>query len=249
MLQELQDFGLSEKEARVYLAALELGRATADELAKQAKVNRSTTYVQIETLKQKGLMSSYDEGKKTYFAPESPEYLKRLFEKQAGDLESKQKELGKLLPNLTKMFETAGERPRVRFFEGKEGLITMREEVLRSKNKEILVIFSQDALSNIFSKEELETYSKKRSEKGLRSRAIYTRVDGKFEGAQPPLTERKFVPPDKLALGTDMAIYDDKIAIMSLKDKISGVIIENENIAKSLRSVFNILWEFADKFE
>ena len=249
MLQELQDFGLSEKEARVYLAALELGRATADELAKQAKVNRSTTYVQIESLKQKGLMSSYDEDKKTYFAPESPEYLKRLFEKQAGDLESKQKELANLLPGLTKMFETAGERPRVRFFEGKEGLITMREEVLNAKNKEILVIFSQDALSSVFSQEELDEYSDKRGEKGLKSRAIYTRAGGKFEGPHPPLTERRYMSPDRLSLGTDIAIYDNSVAIMSLKDKISGVIIENENIAKSLRSVFNILWEFADKFK
>ncbi|MEK7566640.1 MAG: helix-turn-helix domain-containing protein, partial [Patescibacteria group bacterium] len=112
MLQELQEFGLSEKEARVYLAALELGKATADELAKQAKVNRSTTYVQIESLKQKGLVSSYDEGKKTYFAPESPEYLKRLFEKQAGDLDVKQKELEKENRALHDQFEASKPSPQ-----------------------------------------------------------------------------------------------------------------------------------------
>ena len=50
MLKELQDIGLSEKEARVYLAALEIGRATADQLAKHAKIVRPTTYVQLQSL-------------------------------------------------------------------------------------------------------------------------------------------------------------------------------------------------------
>ena len=51
---------------------------TAEKLAKHAKVNRSTTYVQLESLMKVGLMSTHEEGKKTMFAPESPELLKRL---------------------------------------------------------------------------------------------------------------------------------------------------------------------------
>src|SRR3989344_6596912 len=248
MLQELQDFGLSEKEARVYLAALELGRATADELAKQAKVNRSTTYVQIETLKQKGLMSSYDEDKKTYFAPESPEYLKRLFEKQACDLESKQKELGNLLPNHTKVFETAGERPRVRFFEGKEGLITMRGEFLKTDSKKIEAIYSFDAIEGVFSKKEREEYLKERAKKKISVRAIYTRASG--ERLEPPeLTEYKFVPEKIFPIDADIVIYENKIAIMGLKEKLMGVIIENNDMANSLRSIFNLAWEATEKYK
>src|SRR5580692_1306205 len=110
MLKELQDVGLAEKEARVYMAALEIGRATADQLAKQSKIVRSTTYVQIESLMKKGLMSTYEEGKKTYFAPESPEYLKRLLLKQKDDLSLKERDLTSLLPDLLRQFEGAGER-------------------------------------------------------------------------------------------------------------------------------------------
>src|ERR1700689_5744541 len=111
MLKELQDIGLSEKEARVYLASLELGRTTAEKLAKHAKVNRSTTYVQIESLMKKGLMSTYEEDKKTYFAPESPELLKRLLSKQRDELQSKERDLSSILPALLQQFEGAGERP------------------------------------------------------------------------------------------------------------------------------------------
>src|SRR5689334_22685697 len=105
MLKELEDIGLSEKEARVYLAALELGRTTAEKLATQAKVNRSTTYVQLESLMQKGLMSTYVEGKKTYFAPESPEFLRQVFVKQQAELAAKKGGLEQILPELVHLFE------------------------------------------------------------------------------------------------------------------------------------------------
>ena len=52
--KELQDLGLSEKEAKVYLTALEMGAETAQNIAKKANVNRATTYVQIDSLKAKG---------------------------------------------------------------------------------------------------------------------------------------------------------------------------------------------------
>jgi sugar-specific transcriptional regulator TrmB len=48
MLKELHDIGLSEKEAGVYLAALEIGRATADQLAKHAKIVRFIAGHRIE---------------------------------------------------------------------------------------------------------------------------------------------------------------------------------------------------------
>ncbi len=246
MLKELQDFGLSENEARVYLASLEIGKATADEISKHANVKRPTTYVQIESLMQKGLMSSVEEGKKTYFAPESPEYLKRLFEQDRQKLDVKNKELERVLPDLEKLFTHAGERPRVRFFDGKEGIRTMREEFLKVKSKELFVIFSQDVLEGVFGKEELTTYSQRRAEAGIHSRAIYTHSGGKFKDTHPSLTERRFIPENKLSLETDIIIFDNKIALTALRGKLFGVIIESKEIAKSIRSVFEILWESAE---
>src|SRR5437868_13388020 len=120
MLKELQDMGLSEKEAKVYLAALELGPTTAEKLAIQAKVNRSTTYVQLESLMEKGLMSTYEEGKKTFFAPESPELLRRLLTLKKDEVVARERDLTRFLPDLLRQFEGAGEKPVVRLFPGKD---------------------------------------------------------------------------------------------------------------------------------
>ena len=55
---KLKELGLAEKEAKVFLASLELGSSAVQEIAKKAEINRATTYVIIEKLMKKGLMSS-----------------------------------------------------------------------------------------------------------------------------------------------------------------------------------------------
>ena len=71
--KDIEKLGLSEKEAKVYLASLELGPSPVQVISQKSKVNRATTYVVIDSLMAMGLMSTYDEGKKTFFTSESPE--------------------------------------------------------------------------------------------------------------------------------------------------------------------------------
>ena len=241
MLKELQDIGLSEKEARVYLAALELGKTTAEKLATQAKVNRSTNYVQLESLMKMGLMSTYEEGKKTYFAPESPTYLKRILDMKCAEIGAREKELGSLLPELTHLFEGAGERPVVRFFSGKDGVATMRDQILETKNKNILILHSFDSLASVFNEEEREDYSKRRADAGISARVIYNKKDGPFPGDFKS-TSRRHVAEDILKVTNDIAIFDDSIAIANLQGALFGVLIENKQIADSLRSMFEFMW-------
>ncbi|HEU0050855.1 MAG TPA: helix-turn-helix domain-containing protein, partial [Patescibacteria group bacterium] len=71
----LMECGLTRKEADVYLALLELGPTGAQEIGKRADVNRTTTYLCLEMLKRRGLVSHFDEAKKLCFSAESPERL------------------------------------------------------------------------------------------------------------------------------------------------------------------------------
>ena len=241
MLKELQDIGLSEKEARVYRASLELGKTTAEKLATAAKVNRSTTYVQIEALMKMGLMSTYEEGKKTYFVPESPAYLKKLLDTKRQEISAREQDLNALLPELTHLFEGAGERPVVRFYTGKEGVATMRDEILKAKNKQILVLHSFDALAAVFNQGERDEYSARRSAKGITARVIYNHQGGPFSGDLNS-TDRRHVDEKKLKVTNDIVIFDDKVAIANLQGVLFGVLIENKQIADSMRSMFDFMW-------
>jgi sugar-specific transcriptional regulator TrmB len=247
---KLEAFGLTEKEAAVYAAALALGAATADQLAKQSDIKRSTTYLQIEQLRAKGLMSSFEQGKKTFFAPESPDNLERLLEKQKKDLELKQDFLKKELPQLTQLFEGAGERPLVRFYQGKEGIITMRENALNSLSKgdELKVMYSYDLLFSLFDVSEIAPFSTKREEKGIILNLIYTRAAGKLsKESLGKNSNRRYLDFKKFIMHSDLFIYKDTLAIMALKGNVFGVEITSRALAESHRSIFDLIWQVAEK--
>ena len=64
---ELQRVGLDERQAKVYLAALELGPSPVQKIAQRAGIPRATVYLVLNDLQGKGLITTYDEGKKTFF--------------------------------------------------------------------------------------------------------------------------------------------------------------------------------------
>ena len=90
--QELKKLGLSDKEAKIYYTSLSRGPETAPNLAKLAYVVRPTTYVIIEGLIKKGLMSSFEKGKKTFYVAESPEHLLSIIRLQKKEFEERERE-------------------------------------------------------------------------------------------------------------------------------------------------------------
>lgn len=249
MLQELEDLGLSEKEGKVYLAALEIGRATADQLAKHANIVRPTTYVQIKSLMEMGLMSTYEEGKKTYFAPESPSALTRLLEKKKEALRTSESLLSIMLPDLTRQFEGAGERPVVRFFPGKEGVTALRELALNGKDKEHRGIYSYEGLSEIYSYEERKEYTNRRLAKGISVRAIVSTLEDEMVSGFEK-TKLLPVPAHELPMDIEIRIWDKNVEIVLYKGDPFGILIESPEVATSFQSVFDLFWKnLAQKYE
>lgn len=246
--EQLEKIGLAEKEAKVFLASLELGSSAVQEIAKKADINRATTYVIIEKLMKKGLMSSVEKGKKTYFQVEDPKRLLKLLEEQEEGLKRKEEEFKKYLPELETLFNIAEEKPKVRFFEGKEGLIAIREDYFKAKDKEVLGFFAIDEEKNVFTDEERSKAATERKKRGVKIKLIYTDESPSLQ-TESKLSTRRFIPKDKFPLSSTFIIYDDKVGVVSLKGKLVGVIIENKEIANTFRSIFNLAWEGAEKYQ
>lgn len=244
MINQLKSLGLSDNEAKVYLAMLELGPATVLEISAKAGVNRPTTYVQIESLKKLGLASTQTKGKKQLFIAESPDQLGFMIDRQKNELEQKKEELQKALPELENIFNLAGDKPQVRFFEGREGLVKMQDELIGSKAKETLGISSADAVLKIFP-QHIKNYSSRRVKSGIRAKLIYTNSSGDILKRQDDelLRETKYVPPDKFPFKSDINVYGDNIAISAMEGKAVGVIITHKELADSFRALFNLLWD------
>ena len=66
---------------------------------------------------------------------------------------------------------------------------------------------------------------------------------------QSSLLEILFVNPGEFPFKNDIAIYEDKVAIMSLsKDEIISILIENKNVADTMKAVFDLSWLGATSF-
>ena len=246
--KDLEKFGLSDKEAKVYLACLELGPSTAAQIAQKADVNRATTYVAIESLTKQGLLSSHEKDSKTFFSAEDPAMLKRLLDQQREEVKNKLSSLEELLPGLARMYEYAEEKPKVRFFEGKAGLETIKDEILKTKDKKMAAIFSVDDLSQVFPTEETQKYYQRRLAKNIQLKGLYTRSKGLFTDIAKS-DELRIIPKDKFPITVDITIFSDRIALSSLKGKLIGVILESKEIATTFQSIFDLAWEAAEKYQ
>lgn len=241
--KELTHLGLSEKEAKVYLSALELGKSSVQNISKKAEVNRATTYVIIDALMKKGLMSTIDENKKQFFMAEPPEKLKMLFQHQEMEIIRKLDYLDKMLPELKAMNNTSKDKPAVRYFEGKEGMLAMVEDFFAgSEEKEIRMIFSNDLLKQVFTEEERAKLRSKRLNARVKAKAIIN--DEAHDLKSNEQREISRVPAEEYPITSDIAIYGNKIRISPQKGSLNGILIENKEISKTLKILYDLAWEY-----
>src|SRR5665647_1049926 len=123
----LEEFGLTERQARVYLAALELGESGVAEIAQKAHIRRSGTYYLIESLIEDGLFYQSIKDDKRYYSAIEPKKLletakhkHELIEKSFGDLQA----IAKLSTG----------KPSIRIYEGLDGIKKAYEKMLFKKN-------------------------------------------------------------------------------------------------------------------
>ncbi|MDP3769710.1 MAG: helix-turn-helix domain-containing protein [bacterium] len=240
---ELKAFGLTEKEALVYMGLLELGKASMIEIAKKSGVNRATSYVAVESLIKKGLASSFEKGGKRYFAAENPERLRSLFAVQHKQLEEKEKYFDAFLPKLKELAAGDDERPRVRFYEGKEGLRAIQEDILKTPTNQVDEIASLDVAFELFPPSQ-DDHRRKFWKKFTKNRLIYTRRNGSLPLSQH--VQMKWISEDTFSFQSELVLCGDSKVILNsapMRGKLFGVIIESKELCESFRSLFNFVWD------
>lgn len=244
--KDIQSLGLNEKEAKVYLASLELGQATVQKISMKAGIKRPTTYFIIENLMERGLMSSYYQGKKQLFMAEMPERILDLIAKERKELELREEQFKRLLPELQSINNRNKDKPVVKYYEGKDGILTMVSEHLKtSKNQETFDVFSRDVIEAYISSEDLAKIRKERLGDKVKVKAIYTREKGDLDVIQDSQLIR--LSQEDLPVTCDIAFFEDKVRIASFRERMMGIVIEDKEIANSFRAIFNLAWKWAEQ--
>ncbi len=241
----LKDAGLDEKETLIYLSLLQTGPTAIRKIAEMSGINRGTTYEALKKLKNLGLVAYFHQGKHQHFVAENPKNLFKLITRKKNEVENLESQLEDFAPALESLFNSEMQRPVVKFYENYSGIRSILEDVLdRAENEKMkeYEVYSSSAISPyLYHKNAFPNFTEERIKRKISVRAIATGPGGKIRGND----ERKWLSK-KEGSPTYTLIYSGKIAMISLgRNKIPhGVIIEDQEIFKTQKLIFDSLWKF-----
>jgi predicted transcriptional regulator len=140
MINELESLGLTEGEAKAYVALLEIGVSTVGPIAKKSGISYSKIYEVLQRLLEKGLVSFIVKEKTRYYRSVAPNRLKDYLEKQKEEVVKKEKKLKKLMPELKKITMNV-KKQEAEIFLGMKGLKSAYENFLEGIPKNEIIYF------------------------------------------------------------------------------------------------------------
>lgn len=244
----LQEIGLSDKEASVYLALLSVDNDSVVDLAKKTKINRTTIYPVLESLAKKGLISEVKIDKKVKYQAEPPERLETYVERIKTDLNEQERRLKDIVPQLRSMYKEDSEKPVAKFFEGKEGVISMTEELVMSDSDDntMYMIYNKDMLKKLFTDSDTKRFSEIRVKKNVKGKSIYNYSKGDLDRNEN-MGNRLRVEDDKYPISCDITIFGNKVRVATLKNGVGGIMIYNKDFADTMKTIFNLAFKNIEK--
>jgi sugar-specific transcriptional regulator TrmB len=234
---------LTEKEVLTYLALLENGASTVQDIFRFSGVNRVSIYAALDELKTKGLVAESRRGKKKLFVAESPENLERLIAKRREETKVEAHLLQNTILPMLKMIDINQEnKPQIKFFEGREGIEQVFEQYILKHHSVINCGSYETASIAVTEKEEL-AYFQEIKERKIFYRMILenTPLNRKFALAAKGIIHTKFLPAET-KISADVVISGSVTALISY-DRKTATVIEDASIAQAIKMYLDFMWE------
>jgi HTH-type transcriptional regulator, sugar sensing transcriptional regulator len=241
-IEILQSIGFQGKRAEVYLACLELGKATAYLISRKTNIKKPTVYDLVNDLMQEGILYKTIKNKVTYYYPSDPLAL-------VNKTKEKTKQIESIMPFLQNLYTSSSVKPFIRYFEGKEGIKEIYEDTLRTLKKgDIIYFFMGEGMIDYLPKYARE-YVDRRVEKGIVSKGIFRRrseLQEYLENNEKELRITKVLDEKKFPFSHEINIYKNKVAIATYGNEMFGMLIESKEFYLAMKAIFDLAWIGAD---
>jgi len=250
IINYLEKLGLSEAEAKLYITLLKSGPITVRELAKAVEIKRTTAYMHIEQLVERGLVMRLIKGSNKLIAATEPDSsLDSLVQKKL----QKAKDIEKNFPSILDKISTSlpdiktTESTEIKFFKGMGAVKRIYAEAfkgneLRSyvKVEDIPVLSSNNPVffAEAFKKnKKLKVWEIMYDSPISRRQAFKTlsKANSYFY---------KFMPSElKWSITSeDILIYDGKVAIINYKGNVSTTVLQSSDFYNNSKEIFDFIW-------
>ena len=236
--ETLKEIGLIEEEIKVYLILLKFGSSLASKVSKETKINRSHVYQLLERLITKGFVSYVIKENRKYFSAVNPEKIIEI-------IKEKEQKLKDILPNLLSLACFENEKPMVEIFEGKEGIKTILNDIL--KTKEEWLAFGSSGKGQEVLSFYAEHWEKEREKLKISLRGILDSSESGLKRGKE-IAKRKYTKirhaKDKYSNPSSTWIYGDKLAfVIWSKEHSFAIRMISKEIANNFKKHFEILWK------
>jgi sugar-specific transcriptional regulator TrmB len=238
--------GLSEDHLHLYQANLELGAESITNLAKKARIPRTTVYLIIEDLLKIGLVTrTMTRGRSTQYVANDPEVITSLLERRKLELEQGILDYNQKKMSLIAMQNTAPGKPKIEYLEGKEGIMQAYNRSLDAE--EIWIQCFTEDYKDVVSDEFFDNYFQKFFSSNIRSKELLGLTDEPYckkWGSEKNL--QLMVDTKGMSVETDIMIYGNTVIFVSFNSKNPyALIVEDKDIANSLKVSYMQAWEAA----
>lgn len=238
--QLLKDYGLTESETKIYLYLLSQGQATPPAIAKATGISRPNCYSVLQSLEGRGLITDRLQGKRKVYLANDPAVL-------IATLEDKKTALENALPMLRTLFDKQANKPNIKFYEGIEQFKVLFNEVLKSKNKKVYGVASTQKLFKAMGHDFFKIWGHKMGQTGIMLNDILsfesTKSSADFAKSNfAGYYNSKTLPVTAGDLPSDILIWDEYVALMSLEEPLFATLIKNQAVADTIKILFHQAW-------
>lgn len=233
--QLLKSLNLSADAAAVYMAALELGQDSIQGIAKKSGVKRTTLYHFLPDLLERGLLQETRKKKRNVYSAIHPKQLVELEKVRL-------KELELAMPEMLAVYNASAKKPRVTFFEGTEGIKEALMDLLRVG--ESMVGWADFSFRQSVLKDFFDMFAQERANRDIGYKAIVRKTPEAIEWEKKNMRHlRDFKYIDSTPFNTETLVYGSHVMFLSYQKNAFAVVIEDPNVAATLRIAWQQLWE------
>lgn len=233
--QILKEIGLADKEARVYMAVLELGESTVLPIAKKSGFKRTYCYDILAGLVERNLVSFVVKNGRRRYKAEDPKKISYKLNNNLILYDS-------VLPQLLSLYNNNLKgKPKVSYYEGTKEIFSLYEQM--AGTKQVDAIGSPVHIDKYIGKYFTE-FARKYFIKGMIIRELIpqdSRIVTYQKSYIKPYHEYRFLQQIS-ELKTDMFLFENKLVLVSYGESSHAVVIEDSSIVETQRMLFDIIW-------
>ena len=240
-IKQLEQIGLTESEASIYLASLSLGPASVIEIGQKASLTRQMVYNLVPGMVEQGLLKEVHKGKKRLFESVSPDVLKSRARKITGEIDE-------LVPELKSRQATNKAIPLITVYENPEAMREWYEHFMdEAKRGEEFLVWSAGKDWYEMDKRFIDRFLRVKEQKRMKNLVICRDSKDSRELMKNinPQGFIKYKFADQ-AWGTnvDKWIWRDEVCILTMREKATNmIVIKSADYAELERFDFYRIWE------